>query len=170
MPEEASDVSSEILQKQQVAQKAMAFRNTFKTLILSTSNTENQPLTSYTPFVRFNDNRFGIFISNLSEHTKNLRTNNKLSVMMIEPEAESSQIFARTRLIYQCTAEFCLKGSDEETLIINSLEKSFGKIMQQLKQLPDFNACYITPSSANFVCGFAQAYSFKPGEFENSLL
>ncbi|MEL6162879.1 MAG: pyridoxamine 5'-phosphate oxidase family protein [Cyanobacteria bacterium J06628_3] len=86
--------------------------NTVRTVVLGTVNADNVPSISYAPFVIDETKNIYIFVSEFSTHTFNLQANPKASVMLIEDETKSKQIFARRRLTYSCSAtklEKCLR-------------------------------------------------------------
>jgi len=76
-------------------------RQNMQTMQLSTVSTEGEPHCGYTPFLLQRSDIF-IFVSRLSLHTRDLLATPRAGVMIIADEQASSQIFARTRVSYQC--------------------------------------------------------------------
>jgi len=131
-----------------------------KSLMMSTLNDDNQPHISYTPFVRINNDLY-IFISDLASHTKHLEMQPHVSVMLIEDEQISKQIFARTRGIYECKANFIARDDDKWESILKQFHERFGGIVSTLRALSDFKLFCLTPEQGTFVKGFGQAYRLE---------
>lgn len=134
------------------------FTNLVKSLMLGTVDSEENPNVSYTPFVMDKDKNIYIFVSGMSIHTQNLHTSGKASVMFVEDEKETKQIFARRRLTYDCTASLIEKENPQWTSIADKFAESFGNIIDALRNLPDFRIFQLTPYKGLFVIGFGAAY------------
>ena len=78
------------------------FLKGFNSLCISTVDEEDWPSISYAPFVVDENRSYYVFLSDLAKHTSCLRESGKASVMFIEDEVTSKQIFARTRVVFQC--------------------------------------------------------------------
>jgi len=68
----------------------------FESVILGTISKDSKPESSYAPVLQHN-NRFYIYVSELSSHTQNLIDVPKASLLFIEPEQEAKHLFARKR-------------------------------------------------------------------------
>lgn len=136
------------------------FIQSFKSLYLATVN-EDKPEISYTPFVQGEGGCFYLYISSLARHTRCLLKNNQASVLFIEPESETKEIFARTRLTFDCQAEIIERGSEQWDDILNRFEARFGEIMQTLRSLNDFHLFKLKATGGNYVKGFAKAYQIS---------
>ncbi len=149
----------------QVIQECDALIKHCQSLIMSTLDEAHQPHVSYTPFVR-RDNAFYVFLSDLASHTRHLKTHPQTSIMLIEDEQNTRQIFARTRVIYECTAELVSRDSAMWNPVLEKLQDRFGEIISTLRELSDFNLFRLTPEQGTFVKGFGQAYRLE-GEHLN---
>ena len=134
------------------------FTQEFQSIIISTVNEEGMPNGSYTPFIMDESKNIYIYVSGLSTHTQNLNVNPRASVLFIEDEAQTSQIFARRRLNYDCTATLVKSETDEWRNIVDKFQARFGEIIGMLRGLADFRIFKLTPHSGRFVIGFGQAY------------
>lgn len=134
------------------------FVQELRSLIISTVNEEGIPNASYAPFIMDEEKNIYIYVSGLSTHTQNLNINQKGSVLFIEDEAKAPQIFARSRLNYDCTASLIERGTNEWNNIVDRFEANFGEIIQMLRALDDFRILKLTPYSGRFIIGFGQAY------------
>lgn len=145
------------------------FPNRVQSLMLSTVTPTGQPQASYTPFVMESDRVFYIFVSGLSSHTKNLQVTAKAGILLIEDEAEAQQIFARQRLMYDCTAALVDRHDPQWTNWADKFKARFGNIIDMLRQLPDFQIFRLTPQSGRFVVGFGAAYEVDPSDLNRLL-
>lgn len=134
------------------------FTQEFQSIIISTVNDEGIPNGSYTPFVMDEQRNIYIYVSGLSPHTQNINLNHKVSVLFIEDEAQTPQIFARRRLNYDCTATLIERETQKWLNIVEEFETRFGEIIEMLRGLADFRVFKLTPHSGRFVIGFGQAY------------
>lgn len=137
-----------------------------RSLILATTNPDGSPLTSYAPFIVNEQQQFYIFTSQLAAHTANLQRTGQASIMLIEDEAATGQIFARQRVIFQCHAGVIPRDSEEGEVALADYEARFGNMVGLLKSLPDFQLFKLQPQSGSLVVGFAQAYTLSGDRFE----
>lgn len=94
--------------------------NSVRTVVLGTVSSGGIPNVSYAPFVMDEAKNIYIFVSKLSVHTSNIQANARASVMLIEDETKSKQIFARRRLRYSCSVTTTVNYLDNiETLQCN---------------------------------------------------
>lgn len=128
-----------------------------QSVLLSTVGEDGSPHSGYTPFV-FDGKDIIIFVSRLSLHTRDLLGNAKVSAMLISDESNSEQIFARTRVSYQCEAIQIDATCAEHAVLLDQLQQTHGKIVGLLRGLPDFVLFRLQPVKGQFVMGFGQAY------------
>ena len=131
-----------------------------KTLQLSTLTEEGKLFASYSPFVEDESGNFYIFISQLAGHTQNLLSHTQASILLIQAEADTRQIFARERLSYQCDVESVSIDSSNYELMLDSMENRFGSVMQLLRSLPDFILFKLQPYEGQYVKGFGKFQNF----------
>lgn len=134
-----------------------------KSLQLATLGEDGYPHCGYTPFVMWpelpTDSRhFYIFVSELALHTRDLARDPRASIMIIEDESSASQIFARTRVYYQCDADELKRDSSNYNSVLEGYEKRHGNTVKLLRQLPDFRLFRLVPQSGQFVMGFGKAF------------
>ena len=138
------------------------FRRQHATLILSTCSKEHQPLASYAPFIEDEEGHFYLLLSGLANHSSNLQhheeQNNPVSVLLIEDEQQSRNLFARKRLTYSCDVSVWSREHAQWDTIIEMMQKKLGKTIDLLAGLGDFNLYCLTPGEGNYVRGFGQAY------------
>ncbi|MFP4007714.1 MAG: HugZ family protein [Spirulinaceae cyanobacterium] len=134
------------------------FISQFQSLVLSTADSAGSPNASYAPFVVDKAKNFYIYVSGLSTHTQNLQVNPQGSLLLLEDETQSQQIFARRRLTFNCTATLIERNSEHWQKIVNQFSEKFGDIIQVFRDLPDFRIIQLKPQSGRFVLGFGAAY------------
>ena len=160
-----------LLTEAMLLEEISQFRQQQKTLILasqsSTASQEMQPLASYAPFIEDEAGHFYLFLSSLASHSVNLKYHqdeqSKLSVLLIEDEQLSRNLFARKRLTYSCTVSIWPREHPQWQEKIDKFREKFGKTIEVLSALGDFNLYCLTPSEGNYVRGFGQAYELKEG-------
>lgn len=133
------------------------FRQNRKTIQLATVDEEGRPNVSYAPFVQ-NQEGYFVLISQIARHARNLESNPHVSLMMIEDETESKQLFARKRLTFDAVATTVERDSDLWHQIIAQMQERFGEIIDGLSQLQDFILFNLKAERGLFVKGFGQAY------------
>ena len=144
--------------------EAKRFLADFRTAILSSCTTGATPDASYAPFVRRADNCFYIFISGLAKHTNNLLSTHRASLLFIEDEGKASQVFARTRMTFDCQAQLVAKHTPLGAQVLALMHQKFGKVVEIIEPLPDFRLFRLLPKSCSYVTGFANAFHFSRDE------
>ena len=144
---------------EQTTQEYRNFLQSFHSLCLATVDETGNPDLSYAPHILSSEGRFYVFLSDLARHTGLLRTSGCASVLLIEPEEQAQEIFARKRVSFQCRANQVARESEEWKNIMERFEEQFGEIVNLLKGLGDFHLFCLTPESGLFVKGFGQAFS-----------
>ena len=138
--------------------EAQHFRDQFKTVLLATSSIEGNPDISYSPYVLDNQGDVYIFISELARHTQHILANPIVSLMFIEQEDASRNLYARKRLTLQAKADEINLDTTHGMGIMEDFLGRFGKTIQVLTTLPDFHLFQLRISSGNYIRGFGQAY------------
>jgi putative heme iron utilization protein len=146
-----------------IAEEARAFMAGFKTLLLATANADGKPLASYAPFVTGPDQSFYIYVSGLSQHTRDLDETRAASVLFIEDETHANQPFARKRLVLDCRVQPISRDSNEWHRVLDGFSETFGEVMKLLKPLADFKMFRLAPKQGMYVRGFGKAYRFNGG-------
>lgn len=139
----------------------------YRTASLATVSPTGFPQASYVPTALDQKRRFLFFVSELSEHTANLRQNGQASLMLIEDEGCSEQLFARNRLTVNGSVERVARDSgaawDQASAVYG---ERFGKLFSMLSGLNDFHMFALTPSDIRLVVGFGAAYQVSGAEWD----
>ncbi|AVF62321.1 MULTISPECIES: heme utilization protein HutZ [Vibrio] len=133
------------------------FRQERRTLQLATVDAEGRPNVSYAPYVQ-NQEGYFVLISKIARHARNLLENPNVSLMMIEDEESSKQLFARKRLTFDAVANVVERDTEMWQQVVGQMKERFGEIIDGLSQLEDFVLFNLQPESGLFVKGFGQAY------------
>jgi putative heme iron utilization protein len=150
-----------------LAAEARAFLARFRTLLMATVSADGAPEASYAPFVRPDDNCFYVYVSGLSRHTGNLDASGRVSVLFIEDERNVKQLFARTRLTFDCRAETIERESERWQSVMDMFQDAFGNVIELIHPLTDFKLFRLRPQNGIYVRGFAQAYRVSDAAIEN---
>lgn len=140
------------------AREAATFLGGVKTLQMATVSVSGEPEASYAPFVRTGDNAFYICVSDLSRHTGHLAATCRASILLIEDESASSQLFARRRLVFECGAELVERDATRWGMVMDLFERKFGEVTGLIRPLADFRLFALAPRRGTFVKGFGQAF------------
>lgn len=134
------------------------FANEFKTLQMATIDSHGIPNASYSPYVKVSG-LYYVYVSELSEHTKNLISNPLASIFFVQNEEDAKHLFVRRRLTYSCNVTEVQRKNDLFDRIMESFAESFGeKFINMIRGLEDFHLFQFEPSSGIFVNGFGQAF------------
>ncbi|HCH00339.1 MAG TPA: heme utilization protein HutZ [Vibrio sp.] len=153
---QAKEVKQERLQNR-LGPEIQEFRSKRKTIQLATVDDTGKPNVSYAPFVVNGDGYF-VLISEIARHARNLIANPQVSLMLIEDEDNSKQLFARKRLTFDAVANIVERDSAQWQQVTAELEQRFGEIVKGLSQLEDFKLFCLKPVQGLFVKGFGQAF------------
>jgi hypothetical protein len=149
---------SKQLTLKELQQEAIAFRRELDAVMLSTTSPEGMPDASYAPCFLDGEGRCHVLVSQLARHTQNLVSHPIASLMWIEDKVSKRNVFARRRLILQCSAENIERDSETWNRILKPMEEQLGNTVQLLAGLPDFMLFCFDALEGNYVRGFAEAY------------
>ncbi len=130
---------------------------------LATLDADNLPEASYAPVVWLEDGVY-LFLSDLAAHARNLRRNPNLGLVLVDSSGDNP--FARRRITLQCCVQLVARHDPRFASVIASFHQKFGKVMQLLEPLGDFNLFHARVERGSFVRGFGQAYLFEGGDPE----
>ncbi|MEJ8677402.1 heme utilization protein HutZ [Plesiomonas shigelloides] len=133
------------------------FRNECRTVVLATVDADGMPNVSYAPFVQLADGYY-VLISEIARHARNLQQVPRTSLMMIEDESQSRQLFARKRLTFDARVEKVARDTASWQEAVAALEARHGDIVANLSQMADFILFRMVPEQGLYVKGFGQAF------------
>lgn len=140
-----------------VAPKVKELIDRTKSVILATVDAEGNPNSSYAPFVQV-ENTFYILVSFMAKHTKNLSEGRKTSVMFIEDESATKQIYARERLTLEAATSQIERDSETWNTVVTKLKEDHGKVVDVISEMGDFILIALQPVKGSYVNGFGSAY------------
>ncbi len=136
------------------------FIDSLASLQLATVNPNGTPHISYAPFVR-EDDVFYIFASQMAAHNQNLKAFDKASIMFIEDESKSANIFARRRVTFELEVQSQSRGTTRFEEVLTKFEKRFGDYAQIYRNLGDFELFRLKALSGRAVFGFGKTLRYK---------
>ncbi len=142
------------------------FIKAHKTLNIASTDKNHTPHISYAPFIE-NDKKFYICISGMAQHTKNLIQVAQCSIMIIEDEAQSQNLFAKRRVTFDTNVAVIARDSSTFTQMMKQFREKFGESTSIYENMPDFQLFELTPKSGRAVFGFGEAYNFTEGSFSD---
>jgi heme iron utilization protein len=138
-----------------------ALRDARRSAVLATTDGTGLPEASVAPCVEDAQGNIYIFVSGLARHTQNLLATGCASVLYLEDEAQTDNLFARKRLTLACSATPIARDHPDWSGLLDGLAERQGKWVETLRGLADFQLFCLTPRSATYVRGFGQAYRFE---------
>jgi len=133
-----------------------AFKNFDKdkySLIISSTSTQNKPLTNYAPFVKIEEDYYVSVSANLP-HFKNIQETQKAHILIIEDEEKAEHIYARKRLYFSAICEV----EEDKEKIYKLFDERYGDKLSFLRSMEDFKVIKISPQERSLVLGFGTAY------------
>lgn len=153
-----------IAMQERLTQEILAFIDTRKSLMLSSTTEAGVPYASYAPFaITPEQDGFYILISTIAVHAKNLLANAPASVLVIEDEDSAEELFARIRINYAVLAEHIEAGSESFNKGVNTLVERHGERSRNLSELSDFHLFKLVPTAGRYIKGFGKAYTLAGG-------
>ena len=140
-----------------VAPKVKELIGRSKSVILATADAEGNPNASYAPFVQVG-NSFYILVSFMAKHTRNLADGRTASVMFIEDESATKQIYARERLTVEAAVFQTERDSEIWNEVVAGLKEVHGKVVDVISEMGDFILIRLQPVKGSYVNGFGSAY------------
>ena len=140
-------------------EEIIEFVSSRKSLQLASITEAGEPFASYAPFAIGEDCLY-VLLSDIAVHAKNLKANNKASVLIVEDEDSAEELFARIRVNYNMRVEHIEVDSEGWNEGIDTLANRLGERSRNLSELSDFNLFKLIPVRGRYVKGFGKAFSF----------
>lgn len=138
----------------------LALRERANGALLATLSRDGTPSASYAPLVWLEGDCY-LFLSELAAHTRNLRQCPSVGLMLIDHESTAGNAFARRRISLKGEAREIARDLPEFERVLARFHEKFGKIMEMIEPLPDFQLFGISPREGRFVLGFGQAFELS---------
>jgi len=146
-----------------IQQEFQTLRESLKTAQLATTDASGNPEASYAPYIWIEQACY-LYLSLLARHTTNLLTNPAISLLFIEAEEKTRNLFARRRIILQGKVEIIARELPQFAIVMTEFKSRFGDFINVVEPLQDFNLFRVNPKSGRFIRGFAQAFELTgPG-------
>lgn len=141
------------MSNEEIIQEFKDFDRDKYSLIISTTSSENSPLTNYAPFVKIDEDYF-VSVSENLPHYANMVQTKKAHILIIEDESIADHIYARKRLYFGAS---CSLEEDTEK-VFKLFDERYGDKLSFLRTMKDFKIIKITPEEKSLVLGFGAAY------------
>lgn len=138
--------------KQSIQDQLNIFSNDYLSVVIATLTFEQKPYTSYAPYV-FENQHYYFLISKIAKHYTNLVNNSNASIMFIEDESKTPNIFFRKRLSYAVSTELDIKDDSVKEAFVNR----FGDMANMLFKM-DFVIVKCIIENGRLIIGPGQAY------------
>lgn len=149
-----------------IQREAQAFQHSYQSVMLATSTAKGCNDCSYTPYILDQQRHLIIFVSQLAPHTQNLQENGQAGLLFIEDESKTRNIYARKRLSLNAIARLIYPDDPNYADHLEQLAEVHGKMVNMLRQLPDFLLFELIPHEGRFVRGFGDAWDLKGPQLE----
>lgn len=158
-----ADVPESLPSSQPDLDRLIAMRHNLRALILATIDEDGFPNLSTLPFV-WREDAFWVLMSDLAPHTRQVKQNPTVELMLLEDEGQTSNIYNRARVTWRADVARIERNDHRAHELFDALRARHGKILDVLVQLPDFHLHRIAPGAGRLVNGFGRA--FKIDGFE----
>ncbi len=151
---------------EQTLREIKDFQSGFRTLLMATVGSDGIPEASYAPFVDDEHANFFVYISELAKHTQNLKQTKRVSVLFLEAEDHTKNLFARKRLTYNCTVQLIERGTEHRSVTLQQFRDRFGQFVDTIEPLEDFLLFQLSPYEGNYVKGFGSVYRLAGSDLD----
>ncbi len=145
-------------EQQQLNQNCYDLIQSQQTLLLSTVTAQGEPESSYAPYVRDSQGVFYIYVSELAAHTQHMLLKRSASILFIQPEKETKNLFARERVTLNCTVCEIQKDDESYNEQLQIMKQQFGETVDLLRSLSDFHLLALRPVKGRYIAGFGKAF------------
>lgn len=159
MEQKATTKSENSQDSQKETAELAQFIDSLKTLIISSLSAESSCISSYSVFVREDDEIY-FYTSSVAEHYHSIKANqDKVSLMFIEDEKDAKTILARKRLSAKCDIKFITDEGQRDAIFDKLAAKNPDeRAILELKNMKDFHIVRATLKNGRYVKGFGAAY------------
>jgi heme iron utilization protein len=136
-------------------------RHSFGVLSTISIDFPGYPFGSVTPYCVDQQGRPIIYISHIAQHTKNIMSDSRVSLTIVEDDNQSEDVQARGRVT--CVAD--ARPLDEAETLTSERYFRYFPSARQYEQTHDFSFFALETVRVRFIAGFGQIYWVEPGEF-----
>lgn len=142
-----------------------SLRDQSRNALIATQGSSQSPEASYAPIV-WHDASGYLFLSELASHTRNLRHNPAIGLLLLEDEASVQNPFARRRISLQGQVHLVAREDQRFAAVIDLFHRQFGKVMELIEPLPDFHLFRVEIHAGRYIRGFGQAYELAGADLD----
>lgn len=141
----------------EIHQDLLQLRESVQSVQIATIDSNDLPDISYAPFI-WHQNFYYLFLSELAAHTKNLKKNSAISILIIESEEQVKNPFARKRFALKGEVNLIARSDQVFKEVMDQFRNRFGGFIDVIEPLQDFQLFQIVTHGGRFIRGFAQAF------------
>lgn len=141
--------------------RALFLRESFGVLSTISLDVKGFPFGSVTPYCADDQGRPIIYISHIAQHTKNILADPRVSLTIVERNADSDDVQARGRLTIVAKAH----SVGEDDARVRQRYFNYFPSSRQYQDTHDFAFFRLEPVRVRFIGGFGQIYWLEPSEF-----
>lgn len=143
----------------EAAEALKTFTNSIESLVLATVDENAEPFASYAPFVEDEEHNYYVVVSSYVRHAHNMVTTRKASLLFLEDESKTANIFARKRLYFKAKVQKFARDDKRAQKINNLFGEKFGNKAKMVIEMEDFRIYKLLPYEGSIVLGFGSAFS-----------
>lgn len=136
-----------------------------RSLQLASVSADAVPEASYAPFV-VHRGAAHVYVSRLATHAMNLLATRVASVLFIEDEKDTQELFARLRFTLHCRIEEINRETAEWHRVMDRFRARFGETVELIRPLHDFHLLRLDAREGRLVEGFARTCTFDQNALE----
>ncbi len=154
--------------KERAAERAADLLRRHRVAALGTLH-DDAPSVTMTPFALIADPlALVVLVSGLASHTKDMRVDGRVGVLVTEPESDGLSVHTLARVSMQCNARALAPEGPLHDVARRAYAARFPDMLD-LFSLGDFALFAIEPTAVRVVSGFAQASSITPASLAAAL-
>jgi putative heme iron utilization protein len=134
-----------------------SFTDTFKSLVIASKTKNDEPFSSYAPFVKY-EGKYYFIMSKIAKHYENISEHDLISILFLEDESMASNVFFRKRLSYLTKTSFT-----NSEYVKNAFLTKFGEFVNMLFKM-DFVIVECSLIKGSFVIGAGKAYEIDENQ------
>ena len=138
----------------------LALRQRCEGATLATLDGNGFPCASYAPLAWL-DSRAYLFLSDLAEHTQNLKRDPSISLLLLDEVDRGGNAFVRRRIALQGEARLVGRDDSGFGAALDEFRRRFGDVVDLLESLPDFHLFALRFDRGRYIRGFGQAYDLS---------
>jgi len=161
MPSPATPLPPSAAELAAVGADCRAFLQGADAVMIASRGGDAEPHISYAPVICDAACHLWLLLSDLADHSANLRAHGRGEVMLIEPAAAARNPFARQRVTLRCRVTEIGRGDPAFAEQLEAMRRRHGETVTLLAGLGDFRLLRLQPEEGRYVQGFGRAWALQ---------